>query len=40
MSYKVYDKDMLLESKKGIDKKYKVILKEALKKLWVRTKIN
>ena len=31
MSYKVYDKDMLLESKKGIDKKYKVILKEALK---------
>lgn len=31
MSYKVYDKDMLLESKKGIDKKYKIILKEALK---------
>lgn len=31
MSYKVYDKDMLLESKKGIDKKYKVVLKEALK---------
>ena len=31
MSYIVYDKDMLLESKKGIDKKYKVILKEALK---------
>ena len=31
MLYKVYDKDMLLESKKGIDKKYKVILKEALK---------
>lgn len=31
MSYKVYDKDMLLESKNGIDKKYKVVLKEALK---------
>lgn len=31
MSYKVYDKDMLLESKKGIDKKYKITLKEALK---------
>ena len=31
MLYKVYDKDMLLESKKGIDKKYKIILKEALK---------
>lgn len=47
MSYKVYDKDMLLESKKGIDKKYKVILKEALKNyeleqrlIRIRNKIN
>ena len=47
MSYKVYDKDMLLESKKGIDKKYKVILKEVLKNyeleqrlIRIRNKIN
>ena len=47
MSYKVYDKDMLLESKKGIDKKYKIILKEALKNyeleqrlIRIRNKIN
>lgn len=47
MSYKVYDKDMLLESKKGIDKKYKVVLKEALKNyeleqrlIRIRNKIN
>ena len=32
ISYKVYDKDILLEDKKGVNKKYNTILSKALKK--------
>lgn len=32
VSYKVYDKDILLEDKKGINKKYTTVLSKALKK--------
>lgn len=32
ISYKVYDKDILLEDKKGVNKKYNTVLSKALKK--------
>ena len=47
LAYKVYDKDTLLEAKNGVDKKYKLILKESLKNyeleqrlIRIRNKIN
>ena len=32
ISYKVYDKDILLEDKKGVNKKYNTVLSKVLKK--------
>ncbi len=33
ISYKVYDKDILLEDKKGVNKKYNTVLSKALKNM-------
>ncbi len=40
ISYQVYDKDVLLESKKGIGKNYTNCLKEALQKYDLEKRLN
>ena len=40
LSYKIFDKSNLIEEYKGINKNYSKILKEALKKIEIETRIS